>query len=47
MNTPLPAVSPLQGAYWTWVVPPVLFAIAAVATWMLYRHFSRRGPSGG
>lgn len=44
MNAPLPAVSPLEGAFWTWVVPPALFAVAFVATWLLYRHFSRRGP---
>nr|MEE4268846.1 hypothetical protein [Candidatus Krumholzibacteria bacterium] len=37
---PLPAVSPLSGFFWTWVVPPVLFTIALVATWLLYRHFA-------
>lgn len=45
MNGPLPAVSPLRGWVWTWAVPIALFALAAVATWLLYRHFSRRpGP---
>ena len=44
MHAPLPAVPPLHGAFWTWVVPPALFAIAALATWMLYRHFAGRGP---
>ena len=40
---PLPVVSPLGGFFWTWVVPVGLFAIAFAATWLLYRHFSRRG----
>lgn len=40
---PLPVSSPLSGFFWTWIVPVVLFGIAAVATWMLYRHFSRQG----
>lgn len=40
MNHPLPVASPLSGFFWTWVVPVTLFAIAAVATWLLYRHFS-------
>jgi len=44
MTEPLPAVSPLGGFFWTWVVPVALFALAAVATWLLYRHFARRGP---
>jgi hypothetical protein len=43
MNQPLPATSPLTGPFWTWVVPVVLFAIAFVATWLLYRHFAKRG----
>lgn len=30
----------LQGVFWSWVVPALLFLIAFVATWMLYRHFS-------
>ncbi len=42
MNQPLPVTSPLSGAFWTWVVPPVLFLIALVATWLLYRHFAGR-----
>ena len=44
MNQPLPVDSPLSGFVWTWVVPEVLFGVALVATWLLYRHFSRRGP---
>jgi len=37
----LPATSPLSGVLWTWVVPVVLFSIAFVATWLLYRHFAQ------
>lgn len=44
MNGALPAVSPLSGFFWTWVVPVALFAVSSVATWLLYRHFSRKGP---
>jgi len=43
MNEALPATSPLGGIFWSWVVPAVLFGIAFVATWLLYRHFARRG----
>ena len=42
MNNTLPVDSPLSGVLWTWVVPIVLFAIAFVATWLLYRHFANR-----
>jgi membrane protein implicated in regulation of membrane protease activity len=42
MNEALPVGSPLSGALWTWVVPALLFAVAAVATWLLYRHFANR-----
>jgi hypothetical protein len=42
MNDPLPVISPLSGPVWTWAVPIVLFTIAFVATWMLYRHFANR-----
>ena len=42
MNEALPAAPPLSGALWTWVVPVALFAIALVATWLLYRHFAGR-----
>jgi len=44
MNGPLPGDSPLSGFVWTWLVPVVLFGIAFVATWLLYRHFAKRGP---
>ncbi len=44
MNESLPVGSPLGGFFWTWVVPVALFAVAAVATWLLYRHFAGRGP---
>jgi hypothetical protein len=43
MNETLPVDSPLSGVLWTWVVPVALFAIAFVATWLLYRHFAKRG----
>lgn len=42
MNT-LPQNYQLTGAFWTWVVPPVLFLIALLATWLLYRHFAKKG----
>jgi hypothetical protein len=42
---PIPAAPPISGAFWTWVVPPVLFAVTFLATWALYRHFSSR-PAG-
>jgi len=43
MNEALPVSSPLSGVLWTWVVPVGLFAIAFIATWLLYRHFANRG----
>lgn len=43
MIDPLPAVSPLSGFFWTWIVPPALFVLTAVATWLLYRHFANKG----
>lgn len=40
----LPTVgTPLTGLLWTWVVPVALYAVAVVATWLLYRHFANRG----
>ncbi|MDH3215153.1 MAG: hypothetical protein OEN01_02545 [Candidatus Krumholzibacteria bacterium] len=42
MNEALPVSSTLSGVLWTWVVPVLLFAIAFVATWLLYRHFANR-----
>jgi len=47
MNEALPAVSPLSGVLWTWVVPIALFSIALIATWLLYRHFSRDSEKSG
>jgi len=41
MSQSLPDVSPLGGVFWTWIVPIALFAVAALATWLLYRHFAR------
>jgi len=45
----IPAVSPIGGPFWTWVVPPLLFGVAFVATWALYRRFSSQptGDDGG
>ncbi len=40
---PLGVESPISGFFWTWVLPVLLFVIATGATWMLYRHFSKRG----
>ena len=39
--TPIPAESPIAGPLWTLVVPAILFLIAFLATWGLYRRFSR------
>lgn len=46
---PLPAAVPIGGPFWTWVVPPLLFAVAFLATWGLYRRFSSQptGDDGG
>ena len=41
----LPAEPPIGGPFWTVVVPAILFSIAFVATWLLYRHFA--GKPGG
>jgi hypothetical protein len=38
---PIPAEPPIGGPFWTVVVPGLLFATAFVATWLLYRRFSR------
>jgi hypothetical protein len=38
--TELPAEVALSGFFWTWIVPAVVFAIAGIATWSLYRHFA-------
>jgi len=35
--------SPLaEGLLWSWLVPVALFAVALVATWLLYRSFAGR-----
>jgi len=39
----LPDTTPLTGAFWTWGVPPILFGLALLATWLLYRHFANKG----
>ena len=38
---PLPAESPISGAFWTLIVPGLLFAVAFLATFLLYRRFAR------
>lgn len=40
--TPLPAETPIGGPLWSYVIPAVLLAIAALGTFMLYRHFAGR-----
>jgi len=37
----LPAKSPIGGFWWTTIVPAALFTVAALATLLLYRRFSR------
>ena len=41
-KTPLPAEPPFGGVMWSFVVPAVLFVIAAGATVLLYRRFAGR-----
>ncbi len=43
---PIPASPPLEGAFWSVVVPALLFALTTAATWLLYRHFSREERGG-
>ena len=38
----LPADPPFDGPMWSYAVPAILFAIAAGATVLLYRHFAGR-----
>jgi hypothetical protein len=42
---PIPATPPISGPFWTLVVPALLFAVALVATWLLYRRFSREAAN--
>ena len=37
----IPAKPPITGPFWTIVVPAALLVVSIVATWMLYRSFSR------
>ena len=41
----LPAPRVEGGLLWSTVVPALLFLVAFLATWMLYRHFA--GKPGG
>ena len=41
MTGPIPAEPPIGGPFWTLVVPAVLFAIAFLATFLLYRRFAK------
>ncbi len=43
MHEAIPAASPLAGFFWTYIVPPAIFTLTAVATWLLYRHFANKG----
>jgi hypothetical protein len=38
---PIPAQPPISGPLWSIVVPAALFVVTFVATWLLYRRFSR------
>ena len=38
---PIPAEPPIGGPFWSVVVPAALLAVAFIATWLLYRRFSR------
>jgi hypothetical protein len=37
---PIPAEPPIGGVLWTWLVPAALFALAFIATYLLYRRFA-------
>ncbi len=43
----IPAVPPLDGPFWTLVVPVLLFLVALGATVALYRHFAGNGTDDG
>ena len=38
----IPARPPIGGPFWTIVVPAALLSVSIVATWLLYRSFSRK-----
>jgi len=40
----IPSEPPIGGPLWTLVVPAALFAVALVATVLLYKRFSREEP---
>jgi hypothetical protein len=42
-RTPFPAEPPIDGPFWTILLPAILFLISATATFLLYRHFLRAG----
>jgi hypothetical protein len=41
--TPLPADPPIGGAIWTVVIPAILLIGSFLATYLLYRRFSKGG----
>lgn len=45
--TGIPAEPPIGGPLWSVAVPALLLVVAVAATVLLYRHFARRGTSGG
>lgn len=45
--TPLPASPPLSGLLWSVIVPTLLFAVAALATYLLYQRFSAEAGCEG
>ena len=40
MMTPLPASPPIGGAFWTVVIPTILFLGSFLGTYLLYKRFS-------
>jgi len=39
----LPVEAMKSNVFWAWIVPALLFGLASVATWLLYRHFMHDG----
>lgn len=45
--TPLPADPPIDGPFWSVVVPAALLAVSTAATWLLYRMFAGGSDDDG
>lgn len=39
----IPAEPPIGGPLWSVAIPAILVGFTFVATWLLYRHFTRKG----